>query len=264
MVIAHGADPAPTVRAALERMGGLRQFLTADDVVVVKPNIGWDRAPNQAANTHPDVVAEVVRACRAVGVERVIVTDCPTSKARRAFQRSGILKAAGEAGAEVILPEQSRYHTVRLSERLGTWEVLEPFVEATKIINVPVGKHHSLSGVTGGMKNWIGITSFRRMSFHGDINRSIAELAALMRPTLTVIDASRVLMAHGPQGGNLADVKNVGAVAATVDPIAADAWICSLLRGKDVDVPGYLHLGERMGLGRVDFRALEPAEIQIG
>ena len=264
MVIARGGTPARNARAAIERLGGMKQFVTADDVVVVKPNMGWDSSPAQGANTHPGVVGEVVRLCRDAGAKRVIVTDCPVSEARRAFERSGILRAAHEAGAEVVLPEESTYHPVRISERLGVWDVLEPFMKATKLINVPIGKHHSFTGVTGGMKNWIGITTKRRVMFHADIDRSIAELSALMLPTLTVMDASRVLMRNGPRGGNIADVKAFGALAAGVDPVALDAWACSLLETPDEELPGYLHLGEQMGLGRVDHRALGPVEVAAG
>ncbi|MBW2526677.1 MAG: DUF362 domain-containing protein [Deltaproteobacteria bacterium] len=264
MVVARGGTPAKNARAALERLGGMKQFVTPDDVVVVKPNIGWDSTPAQGANTHPDVVVEVVKACLDARAKRVIVTDCPVQKATAAFEKSGILRAARAAGAEVVLPAESQFLTVKLSERLGAWGVLEPFVEATKIINVPIGKHHDFTGVTGGMKNWIGITLERRMSFHGDIDRSIAELAALMLPTLTVMDASRVLMRNGPRGGNLADVKEFGALAAGTDPVALDAWACGLLDKPDEKLPGYLRLGEEAGLGRVNYRSLDPIELTVG
>jgi uncharacterized protein (DUF362 family) len=264
MVIARGPNPALNARAAIEHLGGIRQFITADDVVLVKPNIGWARTPAQAANTHPEVVAEVVRLCAEVGPKRLIVSDCPVNEARKSFEMSGILRAASEAGAEVILPEESRFHQVQISPRLGTWDVLEPFVIASKIINVPVGKHHNLTGVTAGMKNWIGITSKLRMQFHGDINRSIAELAALMRPTLTVLDATRVLMAGGPQGGSLRDVNTMNTVAAGVDPVALDAWAFHLFGSDPQRLSESLLLAEEMGLGKADFRALSPVEIVTG
>ena len=261
MVIARGTDPAHNARAAIERLGGMQRFVGPQDVVVIKPNIGWDRTPEQAANTHPEVVAEVVRACRGANAKRVIVCDCPVRNSRKAFIRSGIQAAASEAGAEVIAPEDSRYHTVQVSERIGTWDVLEPFVLATKVINVPVAKHHDLTGVTAGLKNWIGITGKLRLMFHDDLQRSIAELAALMRPTLTVLDASRVLMHHGPSGGSTDDVKPVRAVAAGVDPVALDAWACSLFAGQSL--PENLHIAEKMGLGRIDFSALSPVEVVV-
>lgn len=250
VVIAHGTDPARNVRTVIERIGGMSRFVGRDDVVLVKPNIGWDRSPDQAANTHPEVVAEVARLCLESKPQRVIVCDCPVAESRRAFERSGIMQAAREVGAEVILPEESSYRTVKISPRLGTWDVLEPFVVATKIVNVPIAKHHSLTNTTAGMKNWIGITGKLRVMFHNNINRSIAELAALMRPTLTVVDASRVLMEAGPQGGSLSAVKQVGAVAAGVDPVALDAWAYSLWGVGPNELPELFDLAESMGLGR--------------
>jgi len=263
MVIAQGPSPKANVRAVLQRMGGMKLLVKPSDTVLVKPNIGWDRRPKNAANTQPEVVAELVRACRDAGARKVIVCDCPVSKARKSFKRSGILAAAHEAGAKVIMPEQSRYLTVKISDRLGTWEVLEPFFEATKIINVPVAKHHALIGFSGGMKNWFGITTKLRMILHNDLQRSIAELGALMRPTLTVLDASLVLMRNGPQGGSLADVKQVNTVAASVDPVAIDAWAVTQLGGEK-KLPEYLGLAQGMGLGRTDYKALSPVEITAG
>lgn len=264
IVIAHGTDPALNVRAAIDRMGGMRRFVGPEDIVVVKPNIGWDRAPDQAANTHPEVVAEVARLCLEEKPRRVIVCDCPVAESRRAFERSGIMHAAQEVGAEVVLPEESIYHTVEISRRLGTWDVLEPFVVATKIINVPVAKHHSLTSTTAGMKNWIGITGKLRVMFHNDIERSIAELAALMRPTLTVVDGSRVLMEAGPQGGSLGAVKQVGAVAVGVDPVALDAWAYSLWGVQPDELPDLFDLVEGMGLGRAELYVDAPVEIVTG
>jgi uncharacterized protein (DUF362 family) len=260
MVIARGADSARNVRAAIDRLGGMARFVSSSDVVLVKPNMGWDRTPEQGANTHPDVIAEVVRLVRDVRPMRVIVSDCPVKKSRAAFVRSGIMAAALAAGAEVIAPEDSRYVPVEVSKRLGTWDVLEPFVIATKVINVPVAKTHPLTGVTVGLKNWFGITGQSRISLHGDLQHSIAELAALMRPTLTVIDASRVLM-DGPDGGNVNDVKSLRTIAAGTDPVALDAWAFGLF---GASLPEFLGLAAGMGLGRTDFGALSPVEILAG
>jgi len=261
MVIARGLDPARNVRAAVERLGGMAHFVTPADVVVVKPNIGWDRSAEQGANTHPEVVAEVVRLVRDAKPRRVIVSDCPVRRSREALERSGILAAATAAGAEVLSPENSRYHPVYVSKRLGTWDLLEPFVIATKLINVPVAKHHPLTGVTCGLKNWFGVTARLRMTLHEDVQRSIAELAALMRPTLTIVDATRVLMENGPVGGNPDDVKPVRTVAAGTDPVALDAWAMSLFPGPP---PANLALAAGMGLGRLDWKALAPVEIVTG
>lgn len=259
MVVTHGLDPAKNVRAVVERLGGMSRFVTGDDIVVVKPNIGWDRSAETGANTHPEVVAEVVRLVKEARAKRVIVADCPVRKSRSAFERSGIQKAATEAGAETFAPEDVRHVTVKVSDRLGTWDVLEPFVWATKIINVPVAKHHPLTGVTAGLKNWMGVTGKLRMTLHEDIDRAIAELAAMMKPTLSIVDATRLLMQSGPDGGNPADVKPTGAMAAGFDPVALDAWAFSLFPG--VPLPGNLRIAQEMGLGTVDFKALDPVVV---
>lgn len=261
MVIAKGGDPATNVRAAVERLGGMERLLTRDDIVLVKPNIGWRRPPGHAANTHPDVVAEVVRLCLEARPARVIVTDCPVRRSRPAFEWSGIGKAAAAAGAEVIIPEDTTYETVLISERIGAWDVLEPFVNATKIINVPVVKTHSEMRAIAGMKNWFGITTKSRMVWHNGLDRSIVELAQLMRPTLTVADASRVMMRGGPAGGGVGAVKQVGAVAAGFDPVALDAWAGSIFGFGPDELPGYIRLAEEAGLGTVDFAGLSPVEI---
>lgn len=262
MVVARGPDPVVNVKSIIDRMGGMKQFVNPSDVVVIKPNIGWERTPVFGANTHPEVVGELAKLCLAQKPERVIVCDCPVARdSKRSFELSGIEKAALAAGAEVVFPENSSYKTVTISKRLGVWDILNPFVIATKIINVPVAKHHSLSGVTAGMKNWIGITTKLRMLFHNDIHQSIADLANLMKPTLTIMDATRILMAKGPEGGNLDDVKQMQTVAASVDPVSLDAWASGLFGLERGDWPKSIYIAETMGLGVADFTSLSPVEI---
>lgn len=260
LAIARGADPARNVEAVLAAFGGMKSFVSRGDVVLVKPNIAWERSPAHAANTDPRVVAAVVKACRQAGADEVIVTDCPCHDPSKTFRISGIQRAAEAAGAKVVLPHELGHRPVRVSDRLGTWEVLEAFLQPDKIINVPVAKHHGSARVTAGMKNWIGITLRSRGEFHTALDQTIAELAALMRPTLTLVDATRVLIRNGPKGGNLADVKEEKTLAAGVDPVALDAWAAELLGAKRNDVR-YLAIAERMGLGTVDYRSLKPKVI---
>jgi uncharacterized protein (DUF362 family) len=254
LVVVRGKDPVQNVRAALERIGGLQQFITHDDTVLIKPNAAWERTPFQGATTSPEVVAEVVRRCRDAGAREVIVAECPVDDATRCMERSGILKAASEAGAKVILPAQASYVDVKIPGKLGTWPVLEPFATATKIINVPIAKHHGGARVTAGMKNWIGITDKRRKLFHASLDDSIASLAALMRPTLTLVDATRVLMRNGPRGGNLDDVRTTNALALSTDPVAIDCWATELLEAHIEDVK-YLKLAADRRLGHLDYRS---------
>ena len=127
------------------------------------------------------------------------------------------------AGAEFVYPEEGLFREVDLGgDVLNAWPVLRPFLEADKVINVPIAKHHSLTGASLGIKNWYGILGGPRQRLHQRIHESLTDLAAFMRPTLTLIDAFRVLIRNGPNGGNPADVVLKKTVIAGTDPVALD------------------------------------------
>src|SRR3954452_12765495 len=206
MAVVQNGEPRELVARALADLGGIGRFISRQDVVVIKPNIAWDRTPEQAANTNPEIVAEVVRHCWQAGAKRVIVTDVSCNEPRRCFQRSGIQAAARAAGAEVILPDPDLFREVELGGVvLKNWPVFSPFLEADKILNLPIAKHHNLTGATLGMKNWYGILGGERNRLHQQIHQSLADLAAFMLPTLTIMDCYRILLRDGPTGGNLED-----------------------------------------------------------
>jgi uncharacterized protein (DUF362 family) len=264
MVVAQGDDPRQLVRKAVEELGGVKRFIGRGDVVVVKPNIAWDRTPEQAANTNPDVVAEVVRLCLEAGAKTVTVTDVSTNEPRRAFQRSGIAAAARAAGAEVILPEERKFKEVDLhGEVLGPWPVFEPFLVADKVINIPIAKQHSLTGATLGMKNWYGMLGGQRHRLHQHIHESLADLADFMRPTLTLMDAYRVLVRNGPTGGNLADVALKKTLIAGTDPVAVDAYTGKAYWDLDERQLIYLRLASERGLGTFNFENLRTRAVSV-
>lgn len=254
MAVIQGGDPALLARRAIEELGGIGRFIARGDVVVVKPNAAWDRTAEQAANTNPQVVGEVCRLCREAGARKVIVTDVTINDARRCLERSGIGAAARAAGAEVVLPEDRLFREVDLRGRvLAEWPVLEPFLTADKVINLPIAKHHSLTGVSLGMKNWYGILGGSRQRLHQRIHESLADLADFMRPTLTVIDAFRVLLRNGPGGGRLADVAPRKTLLAGTDPVALDAYAAAAWWDLDPRNLRYLQLAAGRGMGTVDF-----------
>lgn len=257
----NDTDPASLTRKAIDALGGMQRFISRGDVVVVKPNIGWDRLPVHAANTNPQVVATVVQMAFEAGAKKVVVTDASCNEPNRSFQRSGIWRAAYNVGAEVIIPAEFRFRSMRLrGDVLDEWPVYTPLVNADKVINVPVAKHHNLAKYTGAMKNWYGVLGGRRNRLHQNIDVSIADLATFMRPTMVVMDATRVLVRNGPQGGNVDDTRELNTVIATIDQVAADAYGAMLLGQKRENLP-YLQMGEERGLGTTHWESLRLVEV---
>jgi uncharacterized protein (DUF362 family) len=255
------ATPEQLVNRAVNALGGMKQFVSRGDVVVVKPNIGWDRLPIHAANTNPDVVGAVVKMAFDAGAKKVVVADGSCNDPNRCFQRSGIWRKAYELGAEVVLPAEHRYRTTRMKgEVLDEWPIFTTLVDADKVINVPVAKHHNLAKYTAAMKNWYGVLGGRRNRLHQSIDVSIADLATFMRPSLVVVDATRVLVRNGPQGGNIDDTRVMGTVIATVDQVAADAYGCTLIGQHRDNVP-YLKMGHERGLGTMYWENLRWKEV---
>jgi uncharacterized protein (DUF362 family) len=260
MAVVKGPDNAAITRAAVDAIGGMSKFVSKGDVVVVKPNIGWDRTPEQAANTDPVVVATLVLLAYQAGAKQVKVFDNTCNTERRCYQRSGIEEAAKEAGADVFFTEERKFRKVDLKgEKLKEWPVYRDALEADKIINVPVAKHHTLAKLTLSMKNFMGLIGGRRNLLHQSLDVNIADLTAYFKPTLTVLDAVRILTANGPQGGNLKDVETRNTVIASTDPVAIDSYGATLfdMTGDDL---GYVRKAYERGLGEMDLTKVDIIE----
>jgi len=261
-VIARGGDTPSRVRAAVDAVGGIERFVKPGETVLLKPNMSWDRRPAQGANTDPEVVAEVVRLCREAGAGRVVAADHPVNNPERTVVRSGIGAAVREAGGEVLVPPGAGFRKVILGGAvLEQWEVFEPALEADRMINLPVVKNHSSSRMTCGLKNWYGFLGGTRARLHQRLHESIADLGMAFLPTLTIVDATRVMMRGGPTGGRLDYVREEGAIAAGTDSVALDAWGATLLDLAPSDIR-YITLAEGRGLGVADPSVL--GEIDAG
>jgi len=264
VVRATGGDsPRKLVEAAVSSLGGMSRFVARGNIVVVKPNIGWDRSPEQAANTNPEAVATVVEACLNAGAKRVHVFDRTCNDARRTYAHSGIAAAARAAGAEVSYVDENLYKNVTLNGvYLKEWNVYKLILECDTLINMPIAKHHGLSSRTLSMKNWMGVIGGNRGHFHHNMDQSLIDLAAAVKPHVTILDAYRILIAGGPTGGSLDLVQTPRTVIAGVDQIAVDAWACTLFPDART-VPGYLDMAKKLGLGEPDFRSLPHLEIAV-
>lgn len=263
LAVVKGEDPYHLTKNAVSLLGGMNKFISKGDIVVVKPNIGWDRRPQQAANTNPEVVKATVELCYEAGAKQVKVLDNPCNQARRTYARSGIAKAAKSAGAKVYFPNPRHLKKINIKgEWLKEWEVFSDFLEVDKIINVPIAKHHSLTRLTMGMKNWLGCLGGNRNQLHQQIDKAITDLSAFFKPCLTILDAYRILIKNGPQGGRLSDVKIQKTVIAGIDYVAVDAFGATLFGLKPENL-GYLQLAYKRGLGKIHLEKLKIEERKI-
>jgi uncharacterized protein (DUF362 family) len=263
LAIVRNEAPGTLTHRAIDALGGMKRFVSAGSRVVIKPNIGWDRSPEQGADTHPEVVAVLVTLCLAAGAKRVAVMDHTCNNALRCYARSGIETAARAAGAEVLhLPDGRGTEMHVGGQVLRTWPVHREVIESDVLINVPVAKHHSLCRVSLGMKNWLGAVDGRRNQMHQDITTASVDLAAFFKPKLTVLDATRMLLRNGPQGGDLADVIQPRIVAASTDQVAIEAFGARLFELGPADLP-HIALAESRGLGSASLERPDLVEIDL-
>ncbi|HVO67779.1 MAG TPA: DUF362 domain-containing protein [Syntrophales bacterium] len=263
LVVAHGISPARTTKAAIDGLGGVKRFISRGDIVVVKPNIGWDRTPEYAATTNPEVVSTVVRLCYEAGAKQVKVFDRSVVDPRRCYKQSGIADAASAAGGIVSYVDDRKFRDMKLPGlALKSWPLYVEIVEADKVINMPIAKVHSLSTLTLGMKNWMGMMGGSRGRIHQKIEGSLVDIAMAIKPTLVILDAVRILTANGPQGGDIADVKQLNTVIAGTDQVAVDAFGATLFGLKVTNI-GFIVAGHKAGLGTMDLSKLKIKKINV-
>ncbi|HAR95068.1 MAG TPA: cytoplasmic protein [Deltaproteobacteria bacterium] len=256
--VAEGTDYEAITKTALEALGGIGRFVKAGNVVVIKPNIGWDRRPEQAANTHPGVIRALAQECIKAGARRVKVFDNPCNEPRRSYANSGIAGALrGLKDVDLKHIETERFKKITLNGVfLKEWEIYSEALSADVLINVPVAKHHGLSRLTLGLKNMMGIMGGNRGYIHARIDEALADLNTKVRSHLVVVDATRILTAHGPQGGSIADVKVLNKVIASTDIVAADSYATTLFGMEPKDIPTTV-AAYRRRLGEMDLRKVK-------
>ena len=264
LVVARGTSPSAIVRAAVDALGGISKFVKPGNDVILKPNIC--NAQNNfeyASTTNPEVMAELVKMCLEAGAKRVRVMDQPFSgTANIAYQRSGIKDAVEKVGGVMEIMANAKYTSVDFpnGRDLKSSKVYQDILKADVLINVPIAKHHGSAQVTLAMKAMMGVIQDRN-NIHFALDQRIADLNTVLKPTLHIIDAIRVLTRNGPTGGSLNDVMQANTIIASVDPVATDAYTTQLFFKKKPEQIGYIKYGAEMGLGRYDFANLRIKEV---
>jgi uncharacterized protein (DUF362 family) len=263
IVDVKGSDPAKMVAAALAALGGIKKFVRKGDYVVIKPNAGFANPPEWATTTHPETVAAVARACVGAKAKQVLIVEYPLAKGKKALDRSGISAAvAGISGVEVrVLGGARDFRKVKVKggTELKEVEVAKVVLSADVLINLPAAKAHSDAGVSFGLKNAMGLIR-DRAAFHTAMNldKAIADLARVVKPDLTILDATRALLTNGPAGPG--ETSKPGRLIAGRDIVAVDAYGLTVARfnkrkmspadARHIDYAGKAGLGN-LNLGKL-------------
>jgi uncharacterized protein (DUF362 family) len=249
------------LKKVFDATGGISRFISRGDVVALKPNLSWARRPELAATTNPELLKAMVELCIEAGAKKVRIVDHTIHDARRCFAITEAGKVAKETGADLVYPRSSLMKRMKIrGRRLDIWPIFVPLVEADKVINMPIAKHHSLSNLTIGMKNWIGGAGGLRSALHQDIHQTVVDLAQFFNPAITLVDAVKILVRNGPSGGSRSDVVTKNTLILSDDPVAADAK-ASMLFGYKPEELGFIRLAREQGLGIYDFEQLNQKRV---
>ncbi len=265
LAVAKGADYEAILTKVLEPLGGLAPFVKKGAKVVVKPNIGWDRTPEQAANTHPLLVKAMIKHCLDAGASKVMVFDRTANDCRLTYVTSGIRKiveSINDPRVSCTFVDDRKFVPVKIAKgkAVTEWDFYKDALDADCYINIPVAKHHCLAGLTLGLKNIFGVVGGKRGELHQSLGQKIADLNTVRPSTLTVIDATRILLRNGPSGGKLDDVKELHTLIASADTVAADAYATTLFDMKP-DAVESTRCAAAMGLGEMGLNKVKIVKV---
>jgi uncharacterized protein (DUF362 family) len=252
-------DPVAATKKALDALGGISRFVKKGQRVILKPNMSFTRTPEFGATTHPQVVATVAQACMEAGAQQVLVLDHTLHRAELCLERTGIREACKDIpGVHVLaLQERKFFREIKIPQGkvLERVEVMKEVLDSPVLINIPVAKSHSATGVSMGIKGLMGLIWDREI-FHSQVNmnQALADLATIIKPQLTILDATRALTSGGPGGPG--EVKKPNLIIAGIDPVAVDSygvsvvpWYGQTFKGRQVE---HLQIAHQRGLGKID------------
>jgi uncharacterized protein (DUF362 family) len=249
-----GEDIDKITRKSVDLLGGMGRFVKSGDTVVVKPNIGWNRAPQYAANTNPAVVTAVIKMCFESGAKTVKVFDNTCNDRKLCYENSGIMKAAKDAGATVFYMDDWKYAPANFAKAgalMQDWPIYRDAIECDAFISVPIAKTHGSGTLTLSIKNLMGMCGGNRGQMHWEMDKKLAEVAGFINPDLNIIDAYNILTANGPRGGNLKDVARKNTIIASADSVLADSYAAETLYNIKGSSIAHIRRSAEYGVGKL-------------
>ncbi|MBQ9372541.1 MAG: DUF362 domain-containing protein [Thermoguttaceae bacterium] len=270
LVALLGGEPAPMFEKGIDALGGIERFVKKGDRVTIKPNICWDRRPELAVSTNPELIGAIVRACKDAGAQEVVVFDNTCGNWRACYELSGIEEATKKAGGVMAQGNEQRYYReVALPKGVVLKSALvhQAILDCDVWFNVPILKNHGGAKMTIAMKNLMGIVWDRREFHRKGLDQCIADIGTIDKPaTLNIVDAYRIMKTNGPRGLNESDVELAKALIMSTDPVAVDVASTKFFN-QFVEMPlsnvKYLDMGEKLQLGTTNLDNLVQERVRL-
>ncbi len=263
VVVVHGKNISRMLEAGVAKLGGWDAFIKPGMKVVIKPNIAWNSAPAQGGNTHPELVKACVLAAEAKGAASISLPENTCHPEQETFKTSGIEAALKGTKAKLYRPAKGDYQKVGIPKGkiLKSASVPKDILACGCLINMPVAKSHSGATLSLSMKNWMGsISNEDRRSWHRDgLHQCIADFSTFLKPSLVIIDATRILLTKGPQGPG--EQAFPDELILSTDPVAADAYAATLFKEEPLNI-GYIKSAQELGVGCGDLNKIKIERVE--
>ncbi len=270
LAVVTGADRVAAVNKGLEALGGMKRFVKPGTTVGLLVNApAWWTKPG--SHTHPDITLAVILAALGAGAKEIRYLIDPLNNY---WNRSPLAaKYAAETGAVRKCSKDYVETPIARNKTLKTAGVVREFLDCDVFVNLPIIKHHVGVGMSGCLKNLMGVnTGATNQFFHAGsgakgeyddipfLAQCIADLNTLRKPDLCVADATEFLLTNGPAGPG--ELRRLDKVVLGPDPVAVDAYAAPFVNLKAADVL-MITKSAAWGLGRVDVDRLAVEQLTV-
>lgn len=270
LVAVMGGEPTAMLTRALKELGGIGHYVKKGQKVVIKPNIGWDRKPEFAANTNPELIGTLVRMCKSAGASEVIVFDHTCHDWRKSYTNSGIEKAVTDAGGKMVPGNDESYYRdteITRGVTLKKIKVHQAILDCDVWFNVPILKHHGGAKNSISMKNLMGIIWDRGVFHRNDLHQCIADMATFHKaPALNIVDAYRIMKSNGPQGKSESDAVLSKSLIVSPNFVAADTAAMkffSQVQPTNIADVKHIAMAEKLHVGTQNLEKLSIKRIKL-
>jgi uncharacterized protein (DUF362 family)/Pyruvate/2-oxoacid:ferredoxin oxidoreductase delta subunit len=224
-----------SLRSSIDLVGGIKNFVKNGDLVLLKPNLLYGKAPEKAVTTHPSIVKGMIQIVREAGGIPFIGDSPSIGSLTRAAEKAGIKRVADENKCPLMEFDKPIFPPKGGGKFFKQLEIDKRVLEADVVINLPKWKTHGMMLLTLGVKNLFGcIPGTRKALWHlkaGEDRKLFAQmlidLYQIIQPSLTILDGIVGMEGNGPGSG---DPIQLGLILTSRDPLSLDQVVCDLLR----------------------------------